>query len=212
MKRFLVPSRAGVFLPLPAMKPASLVAQMISLRPALILALADTRPKISRIKPRIHANEKHCVHDFKMALLVIRKANKTAHRSKDSFSSEERRNLRLILGDLARPTTTANRHRHQCSPSLATLANAPRALDHQQSAGGIRLHPCSQMPIGIDDQRGHGGNWRRLVDGDALLLQITQSASSKRTSPKHEQTRQWWQPPGQRSSMKVRWTGTFPNA
>ena len=58
---------------------------------------------------RIHANEKHCVHDFKMALLVIRKASKTAHRSKDSFSPEERRNLRLVLGGLARPATTVNR-------------------------------------------------------------------------------------------------------
>ena len=41
-------------------------------------------------KPRIHANEKHCVHDFKMALLVIRKVSKTANRSKDLFSPEER--------------------------------------------------------------------------------------------------------------------------
>ena len=57
----------------------------------------------------IHTNEKHCVHDFKMALLVIRKASKTAHRSKDSFSPEERRNLRLVLGGLARPATTVNR-------------------------------------------------------------------------------------------------------
>ena len=29
-----------------------------------------------------------------------------------------------------------------------------------------------QTPIGIDNQGGHGDNWRRLVDGDVLLLQI----------------------------------------
>ena len=59
------------------------------------------------------------------------------------------------------------------------------------------------MPIGIDDQRGHGGNWRRLVDGDALLSSDPPSLRPpSEQAQSHEQTRQWWQPPGQRSSMK----------
>ena len=39
---------------------------------------------------RVHANEKHCVHDFKMAGLLIRKESKTAHRSKGSIQDQGR--------------------------------------------------------------------------------------------------------------------------
>ena len=42
----------------------------------------------------------------------------------------------------------------------------------------------SQIPIGIDDQGVHGGDWRRLVEAMSSSFMSTQSASSKRTSPK----------------------------
>ena len=38
-------------------------------------------------------------------------------------------------------------------------------------AASVFTHLC-QMPIGIDDQGCHGGDWRRLGDGDELLLHI----------------------------------------
>ena len=39
-------------------------------------------------------------------------------------------------------------------------------------AASVVTH-VSQMPIGINDQGGHGGDWRQFVDGDALLAQIS---------------------------------------
>ena len=59
------------------------------------------------------------------------------------------------------------------------------------------------MPIGIDDQGGHGCDWRRLVDGDALLVQILPfcvfSAHKPEAMTKLERN---GLPPGQLSSMK----------
>ena len=34
------------------------------------------------------------------------------------------------------------------------------------------LPHVGQTPIGIDDQGGHGGDWRQIVDGEVLLVQI----------------------------------------
>ena len=111
MKRFLVPSRAGVFCLAHTSNETRAVGGSDDLFTAsLDLGFGRYKTKNQQDQEaRIHANEKHCVHDFKMALLVIRKASKTAHRSKDSFSPEERRNPRLVLGGLARPATTVNR-------------------------------------------------------------------------------------------------------
>ena len=59
------------------------------------------------------------------------------------------------------------------------------------------------MPIGINDQGGHGDDWRRLIDGDALLLQIhpvcalTAHKPEALTKPDRDVL-----PPGPRSSMK----------
>ena len=40
------------------------------------------------------------------------------------------------------------------------------------------------MPIGIDDQGGHGGDWRLLVYGDALLVQIKPVCALSAHKPK----------------------------
>ena len=60
------------------------------------------------------------------------------------------------------------------------------------------------MPIGIDDQGGHGDNRRRLVDGDTLLLQIhpvcVLSAHQPEAATKVDRD---GLPQEQRSSMKV---------
>ena len=68
-------------------------------------------------------------------------------------------------------------------------------------AASVFTHVC-QMPIGIDDQRGHGGNWRRLVDGDAPSSDPPSLRPLSAQAQSDEQTRQWWQPPGQHSSME----------
>ena len=35
------------------------------------------------------------------------------------------------------------------------------------------LPHVGQTPIGIDDEGGHGGDWRQIVDGEVLPVQIT---------------------------------------
>ncbi|WP_392346602.1 hypothetical protein [Parasynechococcus sp.] len=59
------------------------------------------------------------------------------------------------------------------------------------------------MPIGIDDQGGHGGDWRRLVDGDVLPVQIKPVCVLSTLKPKAmTKPDRGGQPPGQLSSMK----------
>ena len=65
------------------------------------------------------------------------------------------------------------------------------------------LPHVSQTPIGINNQGGHGGDWRQIVDGEVLLCSdqlILRPLSAP--AQNHDQTRQGSQPHGQLSSMK----------
>ena len=95
MKRFLVPSRAGVFCLAHTSNETRAVGGSDDLFTAsLDLGFGRYKTKNQQDQEaRIHANEKHCVHDFKMALLLIGNESKTAHQSKNSFCPEKDESL-----------------------------------------------------------------------------------------------------------------------
>ena len=56
-------------------------------------------------------------------------------------------------------------------PSQLLQTRQKLRITNNMTAASVFTH-VRQMPIGIDDQSGHGRDWRRLVDGDALLVQV----------------------------------------
>ena len=75
-------------------------------------------------------------------------------------------------------------------------------MTNNLAAASVCTHVC-QMPIGINDQGGHGGDWRRLVDGDTLFVQVHPVCVLSAQKPK-AMTKQnkGGQQKGPRSSMK----------
>ena len=65
------------------------------------------------------------------------------------------------------------------------------------------LPHVGQTPIGIDDQGGHGGDWRQIVDSEVLLVQINPFCVLSALQPKiMTKPNRGGQPHGQLSSMK----------